>query len=366
MSAYAFIFGMLWIGSTPVMAQNTVTLPSKGIHPRSGGVGFIVPSKNWLPSRQQCLYTTKDLPARPIAIREVAFQPKIRSRWVPGFDATAVTLTLDLSFSPIQPYKRSLTFAKNHGKTITRVFSGTIQLPRITWQTKPDWYFRIPFRRRFIASPKLGTSLVLDFATSSVVTKMNSRYGLIQKVQDKGYFDYEGNGYNCHFQKWNFLGQVFFGDGMFPGSRWSWSAGPLLAKQPGFLAIGDAGRGSKWGGQPLPFDLKALGAPGCTWSLRPVLFFPFVVDALNQGSSMGHRIPKDARLVHARIYMQGAYAWPKANALGWLFLPAFRWRIGSNEDHGATALGVGKDLQRSKVAKWWFRDHPVPWCRITY
>jgi len=149
------------------------------------------------------------------------------------------------------------------------------------------------------------------------------------------------------------------------GSKWSWGAGHLLANQPGFLSIGDAGWGAKWGGFTLPIDLKAFGAAGCSWEIRPVLSFPFVVNSRSVATVPGLQIPKDPRLANIRFYVQAAYSYPKANALGWLFLPSLEWRIGSFEDHNAAAIGAVNNSPPSKLGTGLVGD-PAPYCRITY
>ena len=150
-----------------------------------------------------------------------------------------------MSIGPLSPRKWSNFFAKNLGKTVTRVFSGKIQLPKVTQYTTKNWHFRIPLKSPFLAIQKLGASLVLDFSTTSVAWKMTGRqWQMVYARQDTGEGWFQGIGYNCHFQKINILWQTTPG-GMYVGSRWGWTAGPLLANQPGFLIFGDAGWGSK-------------------------------------------------------------------------------------------------------------------------
>jgi hypothetical protein len=173
------VLGAILSFCTSSMAQKTATLPAKGIHPGTFnlGVGMIAPHPKWLPSRQQCLYPSKDLPASPISIREVAFQPR-RSKMF-AMESALLTLTLDMSIGPLLPRKYSRTFSKNHGKTVTRVFAGKIQLPKILVSTKQDWHFRVPLQRPFLADKTKGPSLVLDFMTTSVITKMNQGWDLV-------------------------------------------------------------------------------------------------------------------------------------------------------------------------------------------
>ena len=361
----ALILGVLWVGGTTAAAQTYFTVPAKGVHDHSNvGSGYIVPPPRQLPTRIQCLYSTQDLPAPVVIIREIAFQP-----WVvgqsPGLDSAVVTLTLDMSIGPRAPRKWSGLFSQNLGKTVTRVFAGKIQLPKITPSMKRGWYFRIPLKTRFVASKKWGPSLVFDFRTSSVVTKMIGRqWALIHAGQDTGSVLFQGRGYNCHFQKFFFLGQSTPG-GIYVGSKWSWHAGTILVNQPGFLMLGDAGWGSKWAGLTLPIYLNSYGAPGCTLGIRPTVFLPFVVDKLGQGNVNGLSIPNDQRLANANFYLQGAYAYPKANALGMLFLPSLKYRIGSGEDHHGATVGAANSSPPSKWGSGLLSD-PVPYCRITY
>jgi len=348
------------------MTQKTLTVPRKGIADTVGmGTGMIVPAKRWLPARQQCMYASKDLPMSAILIREVAFQPNQPRDF--GLEKAVVGMTLDASMGPRLPRKRSLTFALNHGKAITRVFSGKINLPYVSPRAKRDWLFRIPFNKPFVANSKLGPSLVLDFATTSVATNMNRRWALIQSRLDSGSVKFQGIGYNCHFKKIPFFWQTYPG-GISIGATTSWYGAPLKPNQPGFLAIGDAGWGSRWGGLTLPIDLSPFGAPGCKWELRPLLFFPFLVNSRGGGAVSGIRIPSNPRLANLNLYAQGAYAYPKANALGWLFLPSLEWRIGTGEDHDSAAIAAYtyNSIPPGKVSNHWMLGNPVPWCRITY
>ncbi len=358
------ILGMCLAGVAPARAQSTLTLPAKGIHTSQVGRGFIVPAKDKLPTRQQCLYSTKDLPVSAMAIREIAFQPSLKTG--AGMEAVQVTLSLDMSIGPKEPRKWSKTFALNLGKTVTRVFSGSIQLPKITKITRPGWYFRIPLQRPFIISKIIGPALVLDFHTTAVVTRMNQRWILMQGTPDRGTLKFQGQGvgFNCHFLKRPFLAQYLPG-WVFVGSKWSWAASNLEPNAPGFLTIGDAGWGSKWAGLTLPIDLKIFGAPRCTWDVRPLLTLPFVVDSKTWAQVPGLLIPKDPRLANVKFYFQGAYAYPKANPLGWLFLPSLEQRIGSGRDHRAAALGIEKNNPLSKNGIGVLGD-PVPYLRITY
>jgi len=363
------MLGMLSGCLNQAVAQKTLTLPARGIHSNVGR-GLIVPAKKWLPTRQQCLYSTKDLPASPIQIREIAFQPKINNQWVPGLEAAIVTFTLDMSIGLGAPRKWSRSFAKNLGTTATRVFSGKINLPKIIWSTQPGWHFRIPLAKSFLANPTLGQSLVFDFATTAVSTTMTGHWLLVQGIQDVGIGGFQGGRAGpksslCHFLKtpiwWEAFGQIYV------GSQWSWSVGHLQPNQPGFLMLGDAGWGSKWGGLTLPIDLKPFGAPSCFWALRPIVSFPFLVNTGGGAVVAGLRIPNDPRLGNAKLYTQAAYAFPKANALGWIFLPSLVWRIGTFEDHHAAAIGsVNYTPPTQNKLAVGMRGDPAPWCRITY
>lgn len=364
MSDLKITLGAILAVLTPAVAQNTSTLPAKGYHPVGSGRSYIVPRKALLPTRQQCLYATKDLPGFPIVIREIAFQPRERYQSGPPLEAATVTFTLAISIGPLAPRKYSRTFAANHGTAVTQVFSGQIQLPKYTFSTPQGWHFRIPFQRPFIALTQSGPSIVFDFATSSVVTTMTSGWDLVEAGQDMGSVKFQGTGYSCHFTKFTSLFQNFPGN-LYVGSSWSWSAAPLLVGQPGFFSIGDAGSGAKWAGFTLPISLQTLGAPGCLWEIRPLLSFPFVVNTLAQGVVTGLKIPSDPRLANVKLFVQGAYSYPGANALGWLFLPSVEWRIGSFEDHNAAALGSANNSPPSAMGVGVGGD-PVPYCRITY
>lgn len=366
MSKLRIILCVLLIASASAVAQKTQTVPARGIHDTVGlGLAMIAPNKKFLPTRQQCLYAMQDLPASPILIREVAFQP------VPNqshdIDAALVTFTLDMSVGPVLPSKRSLTFAANHGQIRTRVFAGKIQLPIVKYSEKRDWRFRIPLSKAFVADGKLGPSLVLDFSTTSVVTQMNGCWPLIQGRQDIGAGKFQGVGYNCHFQKFSLLWQTFPG-ALYVGSKTDFRTATLLANQSGFLSLGDAGWGSKWGPLSMPIDLTPFGAPGCTWDVRPLVSFPLIVDGSGLGIATGIQIPNDPRLSNLNLYTQGAYTYPGANALGLLFLPSLAWRLGSGEDPECTAIAsyTLPGYPITGVSNHWALDNTAPYCRITY
>jgi len=74
MGKLVITLGALLAISVPARAQKTLTIPVKGVHDKLGiGIGLIVPPHRQLPTRMQCLYSTKDLPAPAIQIREIAF-----------------------------------------------------------------------------------------------------------------------------------------------------------------------------------------------------------------------------------------------------------------------------------------------------
>jgi len=279
-------------------------------------------------------------------------------------EAAGVTLTLDMSMGPLAPRKFSRTFSQNLGKSVTRVFSGTVQLPKITDSTKPGWYFRLPLKKRFVASAKLGASLVLDFSTTAVASKMSRRWALLQSERDIGSFKFQGIGYSCHFKKIPMLFQNL-GSGVNVGAKWTWRASPLWALQPGLLTIGDAGWGAKWAGMTLPIDLKRFGAPGCTWDVRPLFSVPFVVNGFGQTPVISLSVPNNPALANFKIYLQGSYAYPGANALGWLFLPSLEIRIGSGVDTNAATLGQQNNNPPIKQG-WSLVTNPAPYCRLTY
>ena len=208
---------------------------------------------------------------------------------------------------------------------------------------------------------------MLDFYTTSVITKMVGRWNLVLARTDTGSIRFQGIGYNCHFQKFNILWQTFPGS-IFVGSKTDWMAWPLLANQTGFLMLGDAGWGAKWGGLSLPIDLKPFGAAGCRWGVRPLITFPVLVDWRGNGTAKGIRIPADPRLANRKLYTQAAYTYPKANALGMLFLPSLEWRIGSGEKLDASAIAgyTYNNVPPGKVANHVMFDPTVPFCRITY
>ena len=275
-----------------------------------------------------------------------------------------VTFTLDMSIGPNQPRKYARRFSQNLGKSVTRVFSGRIQLPKITKTTRPGWIFRIPLQRPFLITKLTGPSLVLDFHTTAVVSKVNQRAILLQGTPDYGSLKFQGFGVNCHVLKVGFSAQ-FPPGWIYPGSYWSWGAGSLLPKAPGFLMLGDAGWGSKWAGLTLPVNLKMIGAPKCTLDVRPFLILPFVVDQRGGARVQGFWLPKDPRLANVKLYYQAAYAHPKANALGWLLLGSLEQRIGTGEDHHGASLGASNYTSSVTHGTGLLGD-PVPWCRITY
>jgi len=115
----------------------------------------------------------------------------------------------------------------------------------------------------------------------------------------------------------------------------------------------------------LPIDLKRFGAPGCTLGVRPLLLLPFVVNNQGLASLSGLVIPGNPKLANTIFYIQGAYAYPKANVLGLQFLPSLKYRVGTFEDHNGASLG---QVRNNPPGKWGggLQGDPVPWCRITY
>lgn len=70
-----------------------------------------------------------------------------------------------------------------------------------------------------------------------------------------------------------------------------------------------------WGGLALPFDLAALGAPGCKILADTFLWVPLPIGANGQGEVV-YPVPADPSLTGTVFYNQGLILDPGANALG--------------------------------------------------
>src|SRR5690606_9316970 len=92
-------------------------------------------------------------------------------------------------------------------------------------------------------------------------------------------------------------------------------------------ALVHGGSDASWSGVPLPFDLGALGAPGCALHCRPDVLLPAIVGPAGQ-ATVRIAIPADPNFTGAEFFAQFLVLDPTANALGLAATAGGRGRVG--------------------------------------
>lgn len=130
------------------------------------------------------------------------------------------------------------------------------------------------------------------------------------------------------------------GSGSFlPARRWSGSLSVgqsltltverVLGPSGALYVFGDSN--TMFGGTvPLPLDLAALGAPGCLFSVNPLLFTGIAVTGTGNGGGTGAitiPIPNDQGLVGATLYDQFMISDAAANGLGLITSVGGTWQL---------------------------------------
>jgi len=97
------------------------------------------------------------------------------------------------------------------------------------------------------------------------------------------------------------------------GRTFALDLGPLPS---GIAAISIGLSDQQWNGNPLPFDLGAIGMPGCTLHVSPDFLFFAPVPVTGLAVTLTWQLPNDPGLIGTRFFDQGFALAPGVNPLG--------------------------------------------------
>ena len=249
---------------------------------------------------------------------------------------------IDVSTAAVDYLAPSLTFAQNHGPDRATVLAGQVIVQAGSGSTPGPWYVTIPVTPfvydpgsgdDFVidieivgmlvgtslhvdhvsgaaSPPPLGTRLLTASSGSPVGTSISFHYTPVTEFRFERLAAYETLGPGC------------VGSGGVPSNRAT--SLPLLGQTmvvrlgnlppPAVAAFAVGWNNTTSSLGMLPYDLGALGAPGCTW--RVSLDLPVLLAGAGGASSFSFAIPNDRAYLGLRFYTQALVLDAAANALG--------------------------------------------------
>lgn len=266
--------------SASVAAQQTFVVPSKANTTQPGLVYSDSSTQSWpffgststsSACRVQYLYDVADIPTPAAALTALAVRRPANSSGAVATYQTKITL----SVGPNSSANANVTFASNHGITAT-VFNGAVSLPALIGSPWPaPWQTPIAFTQPFTYAAALGSSLVVEFETTSSST--NATWAIEGYRAEVGNSSTELYQANCRNSGGLVSGSWGWNPpGLVPGGSLSFSLGgypintPILANN--VLFISTSGLGSSVGPFITPFDLSLIAPsqPNCRWAIDVV------------------------------------------------------------------------------------------------
>lgn len=345
---------LLLAGTCP--AQASVVLPDAAYATSLGGTNNNAPFST-VPTRYQQLFDGQDV-GGPNLFRLVQFRPAT-GFGKPTYGGQMVQMELLLGVTPVHYSSFSTTFAVNNPNPTTVRRLSWVQMPLFRAENPADWQVTIPFDQPWpwpgqnhlcvevknwgntnnnaaytypldaTSNTTLAkSSRVYDKsgpnATTGTITGLN--YGLIMRFgmaagPTDGYFNNYGNGCSSS------AGPMVSGLKEVPriGATLNYTLYQAPAGASALFLLGTSA--SQWGAIPLPFDLTAAGAPGCSLDTSIFLATFALANASGAGTT-ALAVPSDRNLLGASLYSQWLVVDPGLNALGVATAPGSRSVLG--------------------------------------
>ncbi len=245
-----------------------------------------------------------------------------------------IELSVSLGYTTRTPSTISAYFSSNVTGAMTQVLSKKkINLPywtKVNTSTS-NWDIKIPFSRPFTYTAGTGKQLLVDFRKTNSsrgnsytyywVDAVSGRTSLVSRVYGTGTNPTRG------YVNKGFAAVLAFTRPGGPGAVPVLSAKgvpevggsftlELAQAKPRAVAGILAGlSNTRWNGLNLPFDLAALGAPGCNLLVGLDLMIPTVTGS-SGAAALRISVPNDKALIQSVLYWQGMILDPQANRAG--------------------------------------------------
>ncbi len=296
-----------------------------------GPYGMYMPL-GYKPHRMQAIYDSSKL-SNTIVATGLAF--RVEDRFITPVRNYWVELQIEAGMTKYSPISMSRTFAYNRTGTMTTILKKQkVRLPDITVANKDPlkWDIRIPLDRPLIYKKATSQHLLMDFRNSA--TSFGTKYAYYYVDYDYNYASpgvtrsysllttsttgYVTRGYGpiLGFTKPNPGGaipQIESSSVPVIGGSYQLQLRQAKAGSAALLFLGFSNK--NWGAIPLPLDLSAAGAAGCSLLTEPSLILTGATDSKGLASfPLG--VPRQKALIQLGLYHQVAVLDPTANKLG--------------------------------------------------
>ncbi|MFQ5504837.1 MAG: hypothetical protein ACE5F1_08585, partial [Planctomycetota bacterium] len=245
--------------------------------------------------------------------------------------AGSQVLKITLGYTTLNHTSLGLTFASNwNSGTPSVVFNGTINYPALTGANSDAKKFKvmIPFTRNFSYVPKSGRNLLLEVVNTSAKDLSTTVDAAITSTATTATVIAVSATATKAVAKVDHFGVVAcFGlpgnPGAIPvlsntgrptvGGAYNVNLSRAVASSTALLLIGASK--TKWGALPLPFDMTALGAPGCKLLAGGDLIVPVPTDRLGT-ATLQLKVPLNNVFCGVSIFNQYIIFDKNANNLG--------------------------------------------------
>jgi hypothetical protein len=318
------------------------SLFGQGCQGTGGKAGVVVPatyrnqwgeSNNYYPHgksnmRYQQVFLGSEMPSANPLIGVAMRQDDVSTGRVGG----ASTLRIDIGYTTYDHSNLTNSFAGNYnaGAPPTTVLSGNVNLPTLSGVNTDLGNFatQMPFTVPFPYAPMPGRNLVIEIvntSTADILTFFDATNGA--GATTTRIYDFNATSQTAGTVARSFgLVMCFLTPGAGSSNpRLSVNGRPVVnrsydvelaeANKVSVAILFTGSSDQNAGGIPLPFDLAAVGAPGCKLlvSLQILLTTPTDQNGL---AKVTLPLPNDKSLIGAKLFQQWAVVDPSANALG--------------------------------------------------
>ena len=311
-------------------AQSTVTVPP-GMQTKEG-LGFFYRIGQYTLAQQQIVYSSQLMPKGPITIK--SFKIRRDGKMSSTYAAHKTNLEIFMSNNAKEPGPGySLGWATNRGADFMKVMNKkVVDWPALPKPVTPP----APFTVKFVLDKPFtykGKAFLLEFVSTTIPAYPKNYYTWYADAEStyvSGYYPKGGSasafGTGCP--------STFAIKGVrtYIGGGWRcWGdSGVSKKKLPALDLVGVSS--TAWGATKLPFNLSALGAPGCSLYNDVVTTFAGFTDPNSTKGFVDFRkplIPYDNNLVGSVVYDQILVLDPSHNALGVRMSKALKQTIGT-------------------------------------
>ncbi len=228
------------------------------------------------------------------------------------------SLTISIGLTSVTPQGMSATFSNNITSTLTTIINGKYSLPANPVPTTPPAPFNVDvnWSTNFVFDARKG-NVLLEWNIPGTPSKQNPYF------MDAESFSASSSSGSAvpfgTFGQFSAQEQVTFSavpDTLKPGGTLDVNGASFSTAYTARLIFGTSK--SSYGGLTLPYDLKAIGAPGNTLYTSMDILLPFPMNAVGTmwNARLVAPIPNDSKLAGVTFYTQSYYADAKANAAG--------------------------------------------------